>query len=147
MAGNALRQWLNVADDAENKKSLDTFHEKVLKDIPIIASKSETRLFRLLPGDDNAPLAGHLVRAHLDRQPVFEALSYTWGRSPERTHITLNAIPGFPVTLNLAAALRRLRLRDRPRQLWIDAISIDQTNDDDCLCVLEGGWVGEFQRS
>jgi hypothetical protein len=126
MAGNALRQWLNVADDAENKKSLDTFHEQVMKDIPIVASKSETRLLPLLPDEDDAPLAGQLVWANLDRQPEFEALSYTWGKSPERTHITLNAIPGFPITLNLAAALRRLRLQDRPRQLWIDAISIDQ---------------------
>jgi hypothetical protein len=131
MAGNALRQWLNVADDAENKKSLDTFHEQVMKDIPIIASKSETRLFPLLPDEDDAPLAGQLVWANLDRQPEFEALSYTWGKSPERTQITLNAIPGFPITLNLAAALRRLHLQDRPRQLWIDAISIDQTNDDE----------------
>jgi hypothetical protein len=120
MACNALRQWLNVAVDAEKKKSLDSFHEQVLKDIPVGASKSETRLFRLLPDEDNAPLAGQLVWANLDCQPEFEALSYTWGRSPERTHITLNTIPGFPITLNLAAALRRLRLRDRPRQLWID---------------------------
>jgi chemotaxis regulatin CheY-phosphate phosphatase CheZ len=69
MAGNALRQWLNVAVDAEKKKSLDSFHEQVLKDIPVGASKSETRLFRLLPDEDNAPLAGQLVWANLDRQP------------------------------------------------------------------------------
>ena len=56
MAGNALPQWLNVADDAENKKSLDTFHEQVMKDIPIIASKLDTRLLPLLPDEDDAPL-------------------------------------------------------------------------------------------
>jgi hypothetical protein len=131
MADTASRQWLNVADDTVNKRALDEFHEKVLKGIPVIAERSETRLFRLLPDEEDAPLAGQLVWAHLDRQPVFEALSYTWGKSPERTHITLNTIPGFPITTNLAGALRRLRLRDRPRQLWIDAMSIDQTNDDE----------------
>jgi hypothetical protein len=131
MADSASRQWLNVADDTVNKRALNEFHGKILKGIPVVAEKSETRLFRLLPDEEDAPLAGQLVWAHLDRQPVFEALSYTWGKSPERTHITLNAIPGFPITTNLAAALRRLRLRDRPRQLWIDAISIDQTNDDE----------------
>ena len=132
MADSAVRQWLNVTDDTENKKALNTFHEGVMKGIPVIAAKSETRLFRLLPGVEDAPLAGELVKTTLDHQPVFEALSYTWRKSPERTHITLNAIPGFPITLSLAAALRRLRLQDRPRQLWIDAISIDQANDDEC---------------
>lgn len=34
----------------------------------------------------------------------------------------------FPVTKNLAVALRHLRLRDAPRTLWIDAICIDQKN-------------------
>ena len=77
MAGNALRQWLNpTADDKENKKSLDTFHEQVMKDIPIIASKSEDRLLRLLPDEGDAPLAGQLIWANLDRQPGFEVFSY-----------------------------------------------------------------------
>lgn len=131
MTDSVFRQWLNVADGTKNKKTLDTFHEEVMKGIPVIAAKSETRLFRLLPGVEDDPLAGELVRTNLDRQPVFEALSHTWGKSPERTHITLDTIPGFPITLNLAAALRRLRLQDLPRQLWIDAISIDQANEDE----------------
>ena len=117
MTDSAVRQWLNVIDDTENRKALNTFHEQVLKSIPVIAAKSETRLFCLLPDVKDAPLAGELVNTNPNRQAVFEALSYTWGKSPERMHITLNAIPGFPITLSLAAALRRLRLQDRPRQL------------------------------
>ncbi|MDE9440026.1 hypothetical protein EWS82_13185, partial [Staphylococcus xylosus] len=34
----------------------------------------------------------------------------------------------FQVTSNCFSALRRLRLADRPRILWIDAVSIDQHN-------------------
>lgn len=33
------------------------------------------------------------------------------------------------VTINLAAALRALRLRDETRRMWIDALRIDQTDD------------------
>lgn len=87
MADSVVRQWLNVTDDTENKKALNTFHEEVMKGIPVIAAKSETRLFRLLLDVEDAPLAGELVKTNLDHQPVFEALSYTWGNSPERTHI------------------------------------------------------------
>jgi hypothetical protein len=58
MADNASRQWLNVADDTVNKRALNEFHEKVLKGIPVTAEKSETRLFRLLPDEEGAPLAG-----------------------------------------------------------------------------------------
>ena len=37
----------------------------------------------------------------------------------------------FMVGNNLEAALRRLRLADRPRTLWIDAVCINQGNDDE----------------
>jgi hypothetical protein len=57
----------------------------------------------------------------------YDALSYAWG-DPNPTHlITLNW-GSFLVAKNLYDALRRLRLCDRPRILWIDAISIDQRN-------------------
>jgi hypothetical protein len=51
MADNPIRQWLNVVDDTENEKALNTSHEQVLKGIPVIAAKSETRLFHLLPSE------------------------------------------------------------------------------------------------
>ena len=69
---------------------------------------------------------------------VYEALSYTWGSEDDLETVWLNS-PGrgavsasegsqLPVTRNLVAALRILRYTDRPRTLWADARSIDQSN-------------------
>lgn len=58
----------------------------------------------------------------------YEALSYTWGPWTQKRTIVLNGKSGFHVTDNIFNALQRLRLRHRPRRLWIDAICIDQDN-------------------
>ncbi|KAE9368055.1 HET-domain-containing protein [Stipitochalara longipes BDJ] len=74
-------------------------------------------------------------------EPTFEALSYTWGSNTksavayvmnqERTSsedITMEETTELrlDITENLAEALRQLRHVDRPRMLWVDAISINQ---------------------
>ncbi|KAI2777993.1 heterokaryon incompatibility protein-domain-containing protein [Daldinia loculata] len=57
----------------------------------------------------------------------YEALSYVWGDASSTAFITLNKKP-FQVTRNLEAALRALRLRDRKRLIWVDALCINQAN-------------------
>lgn len=69
-------------------------------------------------------------------EPKFEALSYTWGSAddPEiafveytRTKAGLLADIGtLPIGHNLATALRHLRLPDKSRTLWVDAVCINQ---------------------
>lgn len=63
----------------------------------------------------------------LDYPPKFEALSYTWGHSAPRQSIMINGQP-FQVTSTLMAALKRLRRKDRPVDVWIDATCIDQAS-------------------
>lgn len=69
-----------------------------------------------------------------DRDP-YEALSYNWGTGQIDRQIKIyvgNSRPcNFGVRSNLYAALKRLRLRDAPRPLWIDAICIDQENPEE----------------
>ncbi|KAM7215264.1 Heterokaryon incompatibility protein (HET) domain containing protein [Rhypophila decipiens] len=93
---------------------------------PLDSAGGQIRLLVLLPADDfSAPIACSLDTAYLDRNPQYEALSYTWG-SPGKTHdIALNGVP-FTVWENAKAALRRLRYADKPRRLWVDAICINQ---------------------
>jgi hypothetical protein len=55
----------------------------------------------------------------------YEALSYTWG-SNVKSHAIIFNERILPVTENLLAALRRFRLHDKPRTLWVDAICINQ---------------------
>ncbi|KAK4570121.1 hypothetical protein LTR86_002201 [Recurvomyces mirabilis] len=85
------------------------------------------RLAYLHAGSWPDPVAVTL-RVHLrSNRPIFVALSYTWGASTAGNSILLNG-SYFAVTDNLHAALRRLRLSDRSRVLWIDAICIDQAD-------------------
>ncbi|KAF1848773.1 HET-domain-containing protein [Cucurbitaria berberidis CBS 394.84] len=65
-----------------------------------------------------------------DSRPEYEALSYTWSCSadPVIAH-ELSATPStMKIRANLALALRYLRYLDKPRNLWIDAICINQND-------------------
>ncbi|KAK0711907.1 heterokaryon incompatibility, partial [Lasiosphaeris hirsuta] len=57
----------------------------------------------------------------------FDALSYCWGGGGVRVPITLDGRI-FWVSQSLFAALRRLRKPDVKYDIWIDAISINQSD-------------------
>ncbi|OHE96825.1 hypothetical protein CORC01_07792 [Colletotrichum orchidophilum] len=73
----------------------------------------------------------------------YEALSYCWGDTGIRNMITVDGKALF-ITDNLLGALKNLRRTEVDRILWVDAISIDQSN------VKERGhqvgWMGEVYR-
>ena len=60
----------------------------------------------------------------------YEALSYTWG-NPDRNHYITWNDKAVGVTENLYSALVHLRLTDKPRYLWSDAICINQNDVDE----------------
>ncbi|KAK0708717.1 heterokaryon incompatibility, partial [Lasiosphaeris hirsuta] len=64
------------------------------------------------------------------RCPSYEAISYAWGNVKSEEKIICNGRL-LRITSSLAAALRRTRLRDRPRVLWADGICINQKDDSD----------------
>ncbi|CVL06852.1 uncharacterized protein FMAN_11946 [Fusarium mangiferae] len=88
------------------------------------------RLLRLAPGEWNAPICCDLYQAPLDESHPYEALSYCWGSADNRPSISLNNCPHL-VTKNLEAALRHLRLENKPRKLWVDALCINQESFED----------------
>jgi len=63
----------------------------------------------------------------------YEALSYVWGSTELVEYIILNGKRHW-ITDNLYSALQCLRLHDRDRYLWIDAICINQADKE------EQGW-------
>jgi hypothetical protein len=68
------------------------------------------------------------VASHsLNWNPSYEALSYTWGDPSDTCQVPVD-FEGHPayISTNLEAALRVLRYHDKPRQLWIDALCINQ---------------------
>jgi hypothetical protein len=84
----------------------------------------------LLPGTRTAAIHARLRTASLDESLQFEALSYRWGSDSFSESITLNDGHVHPVTASAFAALQSLRYkRGRARTLWVDAICIDQANE------------------
>jgi hypothetical protein len=109
------------------------------------AGWQEIRLFLLFPGTHGSAIRGRLFPMRMENYLVdesqqvnsdttcmseYEALSYVWGGRGDSCWIFLNEVP-FQVTPNLYAALAQLRLVDCERVLWIDAICINQDDDDE----------------
>lgn len=101
------------------------------------------RLLRLQPGSLPSPVQCLMSTHELEEAPAFEALSYTWGQKIEH-RIGCDAVEdvvesndvrrgGRYVSIHesLWLALQRLRHETEERVLWIDAICISQTNNDE----------------
>ncbi|KAH9906557.1 HET-domain-containing protein [Xylariomycetidae sp. FL2044] len=88
------------------------------------------RIVKLAPGHGGEPI--HCVLEHVaPGAPVeYEALSYVWGAPRRDATITCNGLP-LNITRNLYETLRSLRLPDRERSLWVDAVCINQRDNDE----------------
>lgn len=91
------------------------------------------RLVKLHPARTlDADIVIELVTNETDR-PSYEALSWCWGKPKSGWNRPIRARGDggdhcFRISANLESALRHLRFTDKFRILWIDAMSIDQTN-------------------
>ncbi|KAE8153308.1 heterokaryon incompatibility protein-domain-containing protein [Aspergillus avenaceus] len=84
------------------------------------------RLLTLQPGGlDNPIITCSIEHVPLDGKPTFDALSYQWG-VPEFNHQVNIHRESVSITPSLYNALLHLRLNDRPRTVWADAICINQ---------------------
>ena len=95
-----------------------------------LKSLSSIRLLTLYPGLLQAPLRASLKEVILASAPAYEALSYTWGPPGGEKEIFINDIPS-PIRPNLWQFLQRLRSEDKPQIVWVDALSISQTDLDE----------------
>ncbi|KAK5126892.1 hypothetical protein LTR85_008250 [Meristemomyces frigidus] len=99
---------------------------------PLATEQSEFRLLALKLGTWNDRISGTVSHTRLSmwRAPKYETVSYTWGDMHERSSITVNG-ESLGVSAGSMRALRRLRLPDRDRVLWIDSVCVDQSNLDE----------------
>ena len=96
--------------------------------LPDTTTPPPVRLLRLLPAqtlDDHVKC--ELFLSSLETEQIFEALSCTWGSTDHPATMTLQDksrqfTESRGVTQNLATALKYLRLLDRDRVLWVDAL-------------------------
>lgn len=104
-------------------------------DVKMRLHGDEIRVLVLEPTDedlDDAFIQCILVATSIDTPVEYEALSYTWGDdtlSPTRCIDCDGDV--VPVTVNLYEALLALRHPNKPRTLWIDALCIDQSNNEE----------------
>jgi hypothetical protein len=124
-----------IEAEVEDPKAL--LSSMALQKIPLfeyspLSSPSDIRLVVLEPGSSKAPVRCRLIHVSLDKNPKYEALSYTWGDpSMKGSRIFLDD-KIFQVGMNLNRALVNLRDEDmdcpKERRLWIDAICINQAD-------------------
>ena len=99
---------------------------------PLSSGHHSIRLLRLLPHEDeSADIQCELYEYSLQnscRTHLYEALSYVWGSPEKKLHIFMHG-HSFEVTVNLHAALLRLRNDSMERVVWVDAICINQANE------------------
>jgi hypothetical protein len=120
--------------------SAAVIYKQVAKRIPYRYSslppgKDSVRLLRLMPHEDEtADIQCELFEYSLQNSckgiHLYEALSYVWGNPDEKLPIFLHK-HSFDVTVNLHAALLRLRNHSIERILWVDAICINQANQEE----------------
>jgi hypothetical protein len=86
------------------------------------------RLILLYPRHSLDPVKSSVMEASLDGLPLYEAISYTWGEFDKKFTVHVDEgeiqVPGNLYTLPKVRSSLWV-----PRLLWIDSISIDQTND------------------
>ncbi|VUC37957.1 unnamed protein product [Clonostachys rosea] len=97
---------------------------------PLDSNTNQIRLLRLRKGYHTDTIECEIFDTSLDEADCmpYEALSYTWGYESEPAEIRLNGELAW-VTWNLYMALSCLRLSDQDRLLWVDALCINQAND------------------
>jgi len=102
---------------------------KIYSPHPLLTSRPDIRLVVIHPStDSNGPIRCSLRAVCLDSDPQYEALSYRWGDAKITADIMVeNTV--LAVTTNLAAALQQLRQKDNDREMWIDAICINQVDN------------------
>jgi hypothetical protein len=95
-----------------------------------LSDSHNIRLLRLSPSLFGGPLHATLEQRHVDEPGKYEALSYCWGDANDCVDIFINRRP-IRVTRNCAEALEHLRNRTVVRTLWVDAVCIDQSSNDE----------------
>jgi hypothetical protein len=93
------------------------------------STRQEIRILEVAPANDEDIIECTIKRVSLMELPApnFETISYTWGTRKDTSQMIVNGSK-VAVPYSSEAAIRCMRLQDRPRALWIDAICIDQSS-------------------
>ncbi|KAH7081307.1 heterokaryon incompatibility protein-domain-containing protein [Paraphoma chrysanthemicola] len=90
-------------------------------------SPDKIRIVRINPGSREERLACTISHVKLGSE-TYEALSYEWGLASDDDPFILIDGRNTRIRTNLRNALVEIRYKDRPRYVWIDALSINQAD-------------------
>lgn len=110
-----------------NEAAQETAERPLYQPLP---RKTSTRLVVLYPGHGNDPIRCSLLLVDLDASPHYVAISYTWSEAGDKAEILLD---GHRVLIrrNLYNCVRTMRDHSSLMYLWIDALSISQSDLDE----------------
>lgn len=91
-------------------------------------SDNHIRIAELKAGEPTDPVQCCLKQTRLSKSLDFQALSYEWKQANGHSEICCDGF-ALRVTRNLEDALKSLRDRSKSVHLWVDAICINQSND------------------
>ncbi|PQE24784.1 ankyrin repeat and SAM domain containing 6 protein [Rutstroemia sp. NJR-2017a BVV2] len=94
---------------------------------PISLKGPAFRLLRVLKGLDDDPIQCQLFESKIPSSEDYAALSYTWGSTSRPCDLIINGNK-MTVTKNVYLALRDIRCREKDQVLWVDALSINQSD-------------------
>lgn len=93
---------------------------------------NQIRLLEILPADYSEPISCCLTCVAAASLPVkYVALSYCWGDQVDYRSIRVNGSEGYVITTHLYQGLRRLRHKQASQYVWIDALCINQTAEEE----------------
>ncbi|KXX75276.1 Heterokaryon incompatibility protein 6, OR allele [Madurella mycetomatis] len=95
-----------------------------------ITKPNEIRLLVLEPGKPGDELECNLINVQLSWRTKYEALSYTWGDATITRPLPCSG-QTINVTASLHNALTDLRLPRSRRYLWVDAVCINQSDNEE----------------
>ncbi|KAI1358932.1 HET-domain-containing protein [Xylaria arbuscula] len=124
VAGEALCRPESVEPKEKDGESAADFQYHCALD----PTKAEVRVLEILPGVEIDTIKCNLVVRKLHIDGVKEALSYVWGTDATPVPIQVDN-ETFYIRRSLNTILRRLRYENKPREIWVDAICINQSDN------------------
>jgi hypothetical protein len=97
---------------------------------PLPDAKTHIRLLQITQGSWDQPVKCVVAAWPLDTVPTYTAISYTWGDPSETTDMELNGTR-FLARRNCEYALQQAYSADPKTYYWIDAICINQQDDEE----------------